>query len=94
MKYIHVKVAYAEPNEARQVKLTLPQGSTVRAAITKSGFIKVQSLEKLNALDVGIYGKKAPIDTLLTDGDRVEIYTPLGALGRDLKTKRKTTEHG
>ncbi len=86
---IQVKVALAEQNEALQKELSLPVGSTVRAAIVKSGFVKVNSLESLNALDVGIYGKRTSIDTMLSEGDRVEIYTELIAFGRDLKKKRK-----
>ena len=34
---IHVEVAYALPNKQRIVALELPQGSTVREAVEKSG---------------------------------------------------------
>ncbi len=86
---IEVKVAYAQQDEALQKELSLPDGSTIKEALIQSGFIKVFDLEKLNALDVGIYGKKTSISTVLNDGDRVEIYTELMAFGRDLKKKRK-----
>jgi putative ubiquitin-RnfH superfamily antitoxin RatB of RatAB toxin-antitoxin module len=67
-----------------QVNLTLKPNSTVEDALIESRIYEVHS-ESLG-LPVGIFAKKVGLDTVLKDGDRVEIYRPLVC---DPKEKRR-----
>ena len=75
---ITVTVAYAPgPREVYEVSLTLPEGSTVQAAIEASG-LRAQFPDIDLALgSVGVWGRKAPLDQPLRARDRVEIWRPL-----------------
>lgn len=66
------------------VHLDLAQGATVADAIKESG-VEKQYPESLG-LPVGIYAKQVPLETVLKEGDRVEIYRPLT---QDPKDKRR-----
>ena len=46
-------------------------------AIRASGLLDRFQQWRLPELVVGVFGKKVNLDTLLADGDRVEIYQPL-----------------
>ena len=87
---IHVEVAYALPNKQRIVALELPQGSTVREAVEKSGLDKQFPDLDLSRADVGIFGKvvSKPEAQALVDGDRVEIYRPLIADPKEVRKQR------
>jgi uncharacterized protein len=65
-----VEVVYARPDGARVVSLELPAGATLRDAIAACGL-------GIETPAVGIFGKRAALDTPLKPGDRVEIYRPL-----------------
>ena len=58
-----------------QVKMDLKQGATVADALIKSGIYDTHPETK--GLSVGIYARQVSLDTLLKEGDRVEIYRPL-----------------
>nr|WP_217344599.1 RnfH family protein [Noviherbaspirillum sp. L7-7A]MBV0878762.1 RnfH family protein [Noviherbaspirillum sp. L7-7A] len=85
MADIRVQVCHPLPHEARLRELVLAEGSTVRDAVTASGL-----LPRFNPDDcpVGIFGKKKTPDTVLRDGDRVEIYRPLVADPKDARRRR------
>ena len=57
-------------------ELNLPAGSTVADAISACDVVRECGLP-LGGLDFGIWSKPTTIDSVLTDGDRVEIYRPL-----------------
>jgi uncharacterized protein len=75
---IHVTVVYSpSPREVQEIALALPSGSTVAQAVKASG---IQAL--LPALDLqhalaGVWGRKAALEQVLRDQDRVELYRPL-----------------
>ena len=72
-----VELAYSPV--ARQVQtlvLAMPAGSTVADAIRASGWLEEHSLA-LDGLRVGVWGRVQPLDHVLRDGDRVELYRPL-----------------
>jgi putative ubiquitin-RnfH superfamily antitoxin RatB of RatAB toxin-antitoxin module len=71
---MQIGVAYAEP--AQQVWLTIevPETTTVREAIERSGILKMFPHIDLETQKVGIYGKLVKPETPLRPGDRVEIY--------------------
>jgi len=85
---IVVEVAYALPERQRIVAAKVPAGTTVFAAVERSGIAHFfEGLDLANA-KMGIFGKAVadPRTHVLVDGDRVEIYRPLKA---DPKEARK-----
>lgn len=89
---IHVSVVYAEQDRALNVELSLPEGSRVADAIERSGIRAM--LPGVNIRDdrLGIFARKATPDTVLRDGDRVEIYRPLRVDPKEARRKRARTE--
>jgi putative ubiquitin-RnfH superfamily antitoxin RatB of RatAB toxin-antitoxin module len=75
---ITVTIAYSPAaRQVHEVSLTLPVGSTVRAAIDASGLLAQYPEIQLASGAVGIWGNKKGPNYLLRDGDRVEIWRPL-----------------
>lgn len=72
-----VQVVYALPETQTVIALELPEGATLEAAIQQSKICEKHSEINLETQKVGIYGEIVPRDTVLRDGDRVEIYRPL-----------------
>jgi putative ubiquitin-RnfH superfamily antitoxin RatB of RatAB toxin-antitoxin module len=77
---MRVEVVFALPREAREVRLDLPSGSTVRDALAASGFATTEA--------VGIFGKRVKLDQRLNEGDRVEIYRPLAMDPKEARRRR------
>ncbi|SEK30383.1 hypothetical protein SAMN05216359_101357 [Roseateles sp. YR242] len=73
------------PGEWRQLKVELPQGSTVVEALRASHWFEEPQLP---ALKTGIWGKLRPLDTPLRDGDRVEVYRPLTVDPKEARRQR------
>ncbi|MEX0951997.1 MAG: RnfH family protein [Gammaproteobacteria bacterium] len=74
---LHVEVVYALRDDVSCVSLTLASGSTLGQAIEASGLLQKFTGIDLDRNRVGIFGKLYPLDHVLSDGDRVEIYRPL-----------------
>ena len=77
MREINVTVVYALPETATAINVRLPAGATLAEAIAR-----VSRDTRLAGVDVagcpvGIFGKRARRDTVLADGDRVELYRSL-----------------
>ena len=49
----------------------------MREAIAASGVLERHPEIDLTTKKIGVFGKLKPLDTVLTDHDRVEIYRPL-----------------
>lgn len=77
-------VFVAQDRTTLQIKMKLKTGATVADAISESGIY--ESHPELKGLPVGIYAKQVPLDTVLKEGDRVEVYR---ALVLDPKEKRR-----
>lgn len=58
-----------------QVTCVVPQGARVIDALNSSGLLL--SHPEIHGLSMGIFSKRATLDTLLKNGDRIEIYRPL-----------------
>lgn len=86
-----VGVAYATP--ARQVWLTVDvaEGCTVREAIERSGVLNIFPEIDLEAQKVGVFAKLTPLDAVIEEGARIEIYRPITA---DPKTVRRRAAPG
>ena len=75
---MRIEVVAAWPTRAEIVRFELPAGSRVRDALRAAG---------IKADAVGVFGRRVAPDAPLADGDRVEIYRPLGL---DPKERRRS----
>lgn len=85
---IRVEVAYAKPERQALLKLEVPVGCTVEEAIERSGIRSEFPDLAVDPAALGIFGRKAPPDQELRDGDRVEIYRPLIADPKEARRLR------
>jgi uncharacterized protein len=86
---LQVEVAYSpRPREVDRVCLHLPEGSTVADALRRSGLLEKHGLLLDDALDVGVWMKRKPLDTPLRVNDRVEIYRPLQVDPKEARRQR------
>jgi putative ubiquitin-RnfH superfamily antitoxin RatB of RatAB toxin-antitoxin module len=74
---LSIEVCYALPNEQALIPVKLPEGATVQQALDASGILKRYPQIDLDKQKMGVFGKFKPLDTVLADHDRVEIYRPL-----------------
>lgn len=85
---IGVEIAYALPAEQVVVALRVPRGATVKDVLRLSGLpARFTDLDAASAT-FGIYGKQVSPDTVVADGDRVEIYRPLLADPKQVRRSR------
>ena len=78
-----IEVAYAGPGEPVVVTLEVEPGTTLRAAIERSG-LEVD----LARMGVGVFGRVRGLDELVAAGDRVEIYRPLPVDPKEVRRNR------
>lgn len=74
---LSIEVCYALANEQTVIAVDLPQGATLQQALDASGILQRYPQIDLGTQKVGVFGKLKPLDTVLADHDRVEIYRPL-----------------
>ena len=74
---LSIDVCYALPDRQTLISLQLPQGATLEQAIGASGILERHPDIDLAKQKVGVFGKLKPLDTVLADHNRVEIYRPL-----------------
>ena len=85
---VRVQLRYATPLREYYRELTLAPGTTIEQAIAQSGVLQDIPGIDLAVQPVGIFGKKRPLDTVLRDRDRIEIYRPLLADPKDSRRRR------
>ncbi len=76
---MNVGIAYANKTKQIWMKLEVPDGSTVQQAIELSGVLERFPEIDLQTQKVGIFGKLTKLDSVLENGNRVEIYRPITA---------------
>jgi uncharacterized protein len=74
---INVEIVYAQTQRSIAKSLELPQGARIADALAQAASDQEFSGVDLANAAVGIFGKVAPRDQLLKEGDRIEIYRPL-----------------
>lgn len=75
---IRVTVCFsASARVCEEVHLQLPPGSRLADAVRASAVLAGHSDAAVDALEIGVWGRKCPADHMLRDGDRVELYRPL-----------------
>ena len=72
----------ALPRRAARARVRVPEGSTVRDVLQKSG------LPPQPHGRVGIFGRVVSPDTPVADGDRIELYRPLAADPKEARRRR------
>jgi len=85
---ISVEIIYIKPGSQNCLTLKLPQGSTINQAINRSGLLRHFPEIDLSVNKVGVFSKIQPLDTLLCEGDRIEIYRPLEADPKEARRRR------
>ncbi|MFM0297742.1 hypothetical protein SAMN02787142_0834 [Burkholderia sp. WP9] len=74
---LSIEVCYALAGEQALIGVELPEGATLQQALDASGILRRFPQIDLATQKVGIFGKLKPLDAVLADHDRVEIYRPL-----------------
>ncbi len=92
---MRVQVCYAWPDDAFLQTLQLPAGTRLAQALAASDLLQrfpnLKVALDAGELKLGIHGKLKPADTVLRDGDRVEVYRPLQADPKE--TRRRRAKH-
>jgi putative ubiquitin-RnfH superfamily antitoxin RatB of RatAB toxin-antitoxin module len=86
---MNVGVCYAQSDRQLWMRLEVPDNSTIEETINLSGVLKLYPEINLSNQKVGIFGKIAPLDTAVKDGDRVEIYRQITADPQTVQRRRR-----
>ena len=86
-----VTIVAAWPDRFEQRTLFLALGATLRDVLFLPGDVGVDSLDESD-LDVGVWGKRVPLDTPLRDGDRIERYRPITADPKQARHNRASQQ--
>lgn len=57
-----------------QLSCKADEGATVESVITQSGILQMCHDIDLDSQRVGVYGRFVKLDSVINDGDRIEIY--------------------
>ncbi|SER09977.1 hypothetical protein SAMN05216600_11530 [Pseudomonas cuatrocienegasensis] len=87
---IVVEIGYALADKQKLLRLSVPDGTTVREAVLQSGMDQHFPGLDLAGSPLGIFGKAvAKSDArVLEEGERVEIYRPLIADPKEVRKQR------
>ena len=85
---LKIQVCYALPEQSFLKELRVHPGTTIAKAIDASGVLKQFPHIDLLQQRVGIFGKLKTMDTVLREGDRIEIYRPLQADPKETRRRR------
>jgi len=91
---VRVTVVYAQLERQWAVRVVLDPGANVQAAIDRSGLFEAIPELRLATLEVGIFHRRCALDTLVRDGDRVEIYRPLQVEPKQARRLRAAAQKG
>ena len=84
---MNIEVCYAKPDCAWRVVLQFPGAATVSEAIIESRLIEQLGLDPAT-LSFAVFGKLVALDTILADGDRVELLRPLVVDPKEARRRR------
>ena len=66
-----------EPRDVREWVVRVPMGRLVSDVLSLCAVHWGVPVVELDAMDVGVWGKRVSVDQPLREGDRLEIYRPL-----------------
>ena len=85
---LSVEVVYCpQPGQINSVALNLPEGATLREALAASGLLPRHGLS-MDTARVGVWCREKPLDTVLRERDRIEIYRPLTVDPKEARRQR------
>ena len=85
---ISVEVVYALPERYWCESLCLPPGASVADALARATCLaEIPGLE-VDAGRIAVHGQRVTLQTLLADGDRIELLRPLAADPKDVRRRR------
>nr|WP_207184883.1 RnfH family protein [Rubrivivax gelatinosus] len=77
MNAVRVELVYCPaPHRVDSQPLEVADGATLADALRASGLLERHAL-KLETVEAGIWGRVRPLQTLLREDDRIELYRPL-----------------
>ncbi len=85
---IRIEVAFAAPDRQVLLGLWVPQGTTVAEGIELSAIRDEFPALDIDLTRVGIFSHKVPLDQILMEGDRIEIYRPLRVDPMEVRRQR------
>jgi len=85
---VHIEVVYALPDSQSVERVELPETATVSDALAAVANLAPFSQLDLVAMPIGVHGEVVEADTLLRNGDRVEIYRPLITDPKEARRRR------
>lgn len=86
---VRVEVVFSPgPGRVERRPLTLPAGATVADAVAGSGFVLAADAK------VGVWGRLRPLDDVLREHDRVEIYRALTVDPKEARRQRYRSQRG
>lgn len=84
-EWIHIEVAAALPQRQLVIALEVPAGTTLAEAVARANMAERLPGLVVDEARLGVFGRLRPPDSLLRDGDRVEIYRPLAADPKEVR---------
>lgn len=78
-----VEVVLAWPRRARAVTVDMPAGACLLEAVTAAGWGDIAAVT-----GYAVFGQRAGPDTVLNEGDRVELLRPLQADPKEARRRR------
>jgi len=87
---IRVEVAYALPHDQKIIALQVEEDCSAYDAVIRSGIVEAYPEIDPDSIPMGIFGKaiRNPKDTILKEGQRIELYRPLIADPKEARAKR------
>ena len=76
---MNIGIVFAKASKQIWMKLDVPEGCTVQNAVKRSGILQQFPEIDLDKHKIGIFGRVTKLDTILEEGQRVEIYRPITA---------------
>jgi len=89
-RLIHVETAYALESVQYLFVEMVPEGATVGEVLEQCKL--VNEVPDIVIDKVGIFGKLVTMETVLREGDRIEVYRPLKADPRERRRKKVEAE--
>jgi putative ubiquitin-RnfH superfamily antitoxin RatB of RatAB toxin-antitoxin module len=85
---LRIQVCYADPARQLLLDMVVAPGTNLLDAVRSSGILQQVPEIDLSVWRVGIFGKLRPLDTILKNDDRIEIYRPLKADPMESRRRR------
>lgn len=86
-KLIDIELAYGNDQTQKLYRFRLPENSTAREAVLQSPVLQDFPQADIHA-PIGIFGKRVKDETVLKNGDRIELYRPLIADPKEARRQR------